>query len=100
MKPNKVFRNVVLFTAAALLSSLLFSCGVVIKEKIHYEVEGSGTATISYTDKYGNTTITMDQPLPWDKSLYYLLDEEVELETVRLQVTASSPVTTTVRWDR
>ncbi len=100
MKVNQVLKRTALFAAAALLASLLFSCGVVIKEKIIYEVEGSGTATISYTDKYGNTAITMDQPLPWDKSLYYLFDEEVELEKVRLQVTASSPLTTTVTWDR
>jgi hypothetical protein len=42
----------------------------------------------------------MDQPLPWHKPLYYLFDEDVELENVRLQVTASSPVTTTITWDR
>ena len=100
MKVNQALKRIVLFSAAALLSSLLFSCGVVIKEKIAYEVNGSGTATISYTDKYGNTAITMDQSLPWYKPLYYLFDEEVELEKVRLQVTASTPVTTTITWDR
>jgi hypothetical protein len=100
MKVNKAFNRITLFATAVFLSSLLFSCGVVIKEKIIYEVDGSGTATISYTDKYGNTAITMDQPLPWHKPLYYLFDEDVELENVRLQVTASSPVTTTITWDR
>jgi hypothetical protein len=41
-----------------------FSCGVVIKESIIYEVDGFGMANISYTSKYSNTVIIFDQPLP------------------------------------
>jgi hypothetical protein len=100
MKQRRILGKIAFFAMIALLSFLFFSCGFVIKEKIIYEVDGSGTATISYTDKYGNNTMMSNQTLPWFKPLYYLFDEEVELENVRLQVTASSPVTATITWDR
>jgi hypothetical protein len=78
-----------------------FSCGgLIIKEKIIYEVEGSGSATVSYTNKDGNTTIIMNQSLPWYKSIYYLFDEEPTVEKLTLQVTSLSPVTTSIKWDR
>ena len=100
MKAFTTLKKIALFTAPVLLCAFLFSCGVVIKEKIVYEVDGSGTATVSYTGKYGNTIIMPGQNLPWYKPIYYLFDEEVELEKVRLEVTAYSPVTTTITWDR
>jgi hypothetical protein len=78
-----------------------FSCGgLIIKEKIIYEVEGSGSATISYTNKDGNTTIIINQSLPWYKSIYYLFDEEPDVERLKLEVTSLSPVTTSITWDR
>jgi hypothetical protein len=78
-----------------------FSCGgLIVKERILYQVEGSGYATISYTNKNGTTTILVNQGLPWYKPIYYLFDEEPDLEKVTLQVTSAYPVTTSVTWDR
>jgi len=79
----------------------LFSCGVFIKETISYEVDGTGgTADIRYTSKYGNPILVTDQTLPWYKPIYYLFDEESELETVILEVSSSSSVTTKIMWHR
>jgi hypothetical protein len=79
----------------------LFSCGAfLVKEKIQYEVEGSGSATIYYTNKDGNTTILVNQSLPWYKNIYYLIDEEPSVEKLTLQVTSLSPVSTSITWDR
>ena len=100
MKPRKIPGKTAFFTMIALLSFLFFSCGFVIKEKIIYEVDGSGDATISYTDKYGHNILMTDQTLPWYKPLYYLIDEEVEIEKISLHVTADTPVTATITWDR
>jgi cystathionine beta-lyase/cystathionine gamma-synthase len=97
---RKTGTKVVALLVLALSVILLFSCGLAVKERIIYEVDGSGTATISYTNKYGSTTIMMNQTLPWYKPIYYLFDEETDLEKIHLEVTASSPVTTSVTWDR
>ncbi|UCB45869.1 MAG: hypothetical protein JSV25_00140 [Spirochaetota bacterium] len=99
---NKKIRSTIMYILLLGVTLMFFfSCGgFLIKEKIIYEVEGSGYATISYTNKDGYTTIIMNQSLPWYKNIYYLFDEEPTVEKLTLQVTSLTPVTTKITWDR
>ena len=97
---KKRISKIVCLLISACCLAFFCSCGLIIKETISYEVDGSGLADISYTNKYGGTTTVLDQTLPWYKPIYYFFDEESELETVYISVSASTPVTATVRWDR
>jgi len=97
---RKQFRTLTSLAVLCCALVFLFSCGVLIKETISYEVDGTGTADIRYTSKYGSTLLVTDQTLPWYKPIYYLFDEESELETVILEVSSSSSVTTKIKWDR
>ena len=99
---NKKIHSVIMyFLLLGVTLLFFFSCGgLLIKEKIVYEVEGSGSATISYTNKDGYKTIIVNQSLPWYESIYYLIDEEPTVEKLTLEVTSLTPVTTSITWDR
>jgi hypothetical protein len=97
---RKQFSKIICLVVMCCTLVFLFSCGVFIKETISYEVDGTGIANISYTSKYGSTLLATDQTLPWYKSIYYLFDEETELETVILEVSSADSVTTKIMWHR
>ena len=98
---KKIYSIIMYFLLLSVTFLFFFSCGgLLIKEKIIYEVEGSGYAAIKYTNKDGITTILVNQPLPWYKNIYYLIDEEPTVEKLILDVTSSTPVTAKITWDR
>lgn len=97
---RKQFSKIICLAVLCCTLVFLFSCGVFIKETISYEVDGTGAADIRYTSKYGSTLLVTNQTLPWYKPIYYLFDEESELETVILEVSSSSSVTTKIMWHR
>ena len=98
---KKIHSMIMYFLLLGVTLLFFFSCGTfLVKEKIVYEVEGSGYATISYTNKDGYKTIIVNQSLPWYKNIYYLFDEEPTVEKLTLEVTSLTPVSTSITWDR
>jgi len=99
-------REPVVFALIVCTIFFIFSCSLLIKEEVLYEVDSnsSSEADITYTDEDGNDVTLYDENLQWSKTISIRYGDENALDEVSLTASTSAvddaDVTATITWTK